>query len=298
MADNGDFVIAGLFNFHFALGGDIVENVLIGVDIQAFEADHRFLGHRVEGDPGVEAQNPGQGFVFSTVFGEDALELSLFDVDDREVGIRREGHFCFRFRRVVMGDVVGAGFFVGAHDEAHPFLELYAVFFEGAHRVQSGDKGPLVITDAAAVEAAVFFDDVKGVGDRPAFAGGHDVGVAQNVEGSRQILVIIGSADVIVVVGDGEAVILRQFQGFIQALVRAVAERLAVFGFAFDRIDGTQRLDVGDHIRQMGIEPRIDCFVHRSIHSFLYSIQYKLIRLNSIILAFSKILCKKIILII
>ena len=211
-----------------------------------------------------------------------AVEMALFAVADRELGVRGEAEH----RGLVVGQVVldvsHAGLLVGAGQGADGVAQRNAQLLEELEGIEGDHHRALVVQHAAAQDPAVLPPHLEGAG-RPALAGGHDVDVADG----GQIFVGVGAgqlgiADVALAVAGGKAHLLGQLQGLVQRRAGPRAEGRALGGLALDAVDGHQRRDVIEQLLLVGLDKGVYLLIQFLIHgiSFPFCIFFPLSQLR------------------
>ena len=155
----------------------------------------------------------------------------------------------------VVFHVLHAGFLGAAHDDAQAVLERRAQFAEHAHQVKAEHGGVLVVVCAAADEEIAHTGRAVGRID-PLLALGHHVDVGDDAQ-SVTFVAIDGAAAVALVVLGFKAHLAGVIEGEIEHLAALGAKGRARRGEvgAADRADAGERLQIGDHLLGVGVDP-------------------------------------------
>ncbi len=199
---DNDLILPGSFALHLAKGFDFRNGLLhiLARKRQSLKPKHCLLGHRIQCHAGLQRKKPGHSLVLREMLRERSLELSLLDVDEREFTIRRESHLRLRLLLIVVGNVFGTAFLIGAHDEPHALLQRNAAFLNGTHSIQRTKQRSLVIRSTSAIEASVLFHHLERLGYRPALAGRHHIGMGQNVQRTGQCRIEICRRHIVIII--------------------------------------------------------------------------------------------------
>ncbi len=194
--------------------------------------------------------------------GKSSLELALLNVDQRELAVRREGHLRLRLLLIIVGNVFGAAFLIGAHDEANALLQRNAALLNGTHGIEGAEQRSLVVGGAAAIETAVLFYHLEGLGHGPTLSGRHHIGMRQDIQRTRQTLIEICCRHIVVIILHGKAVTRAERCTELQCLAGALAEGHSRRRLSLHRGNGAEIRDILQKLRLMGVQPRIYLLIH------------------------------------
>lgn len=151
--------------------------------------------------------------------------------------------------------VGAAALLVAAEDEPGALFQGNAEIPDRLHGVQRGDRGPLVVRGAPAVQFPVLHERLERARHRPAAPGGDDVQMRKDVQLPRAVIQI-DRENVMVVIPDGKSHVSRHPLRGVQRLRGGFAERHAGLRLAFFARNADQLRGVAQQLFPVGLEIR------------------------------------------
>ncbi len=162
-----------------------------GLDLGGGQSLDHGLGrirHHIDFKTALEPHQFRQRFGGGKLRCDMAKETALFNVDNRKVGVRRKGHGCFLLYAIVIRNIAGTAFLVGADDQPHIFGQRHAQIPDALHSPQGSHCRPLVVGSAAAIDFSVQNHRIKGGTDGPVVGHRHNIQMGQNVQLPRLVV--------------------------------------------------------------------------------------------------------------
>ncbi len=263
-APDNDLVFTADLTLHSAEALDFRNGLLhrLALKRKALKTKHRLLGHRIQRHTGLQRKQAGHCGILRKTLRDSTLELSLLDIDEGELTVRREGHLRLRLLLIIIGNVFGAAFLIGAHDETDALLQRNAAFLNGTHGIEGAKQRSLVVRGASAVEAAVLLHYLEGLRHGPALSGRHHIGMGQDIQRPGQALIEVRRCHIVVVILHGKAIARTKCRAELQCLTGALAEGHSRLRLALYRGNGAEIRNILQKLCLMGIQPRIYLLIH------------------------------------
>ena len=264
--DDGDFIHTGLCALYAAELADLVHRRLCEVHIEALETKGRLLRNGIQCETCLERNETWKCSRLLHIFRNRATELTLLDIDERELCIRREGHLGLRLGRIVLRDIrTGTGLLVCTHDETYALLQFDTGLLQCTHRIQCAEKRSLIVGGATAIDTAILHDRLKRLRHRPALACRYDIGMCKDVERSRKCSIEICCTHITIIALNREAVLRGQLDTEVQCIEGTVTVWLSFLICTLYRID---RAEI-DQILRILIDVLFDPLIYLLIHNSL-----------------------------